>query len=111
MLILMKLMSEEEQCLAVDQLLSIYRDISATIYLDVICPVSFLRHNLTFQLDNKMELVELYIENDSDIQTVVEILATPRTDGRQHVAYLNLENDELCQQMLAIVKKVKKMYY
>jgi hypothetical protein len=100
---------EVEQCVAVDQLLNIYHDISANIYLDAICPVSSLHHTLSYHLDNKMELIKLQIKNESDIQTVVEMLATPRPDGRQHVAYLNFENVVLFQQMLAIVKEVKKI--
>jgi hypothetical protein len=56
-----------------------------------------------------MELIELHITKESDIQTVVEMLATPRPDGRQHVTYLNFENVVLFKQMLAIVKEVKKI--
>jgi hypothetical protein len=99
---------EEEQCLAVDQLLNIYRDISANIYLDVLWPVS-LHHTLPYKLDNKMELIELCIRNELDIQTVGKMLATPRADGRQHVAYLNFYIVEFPQRILAIVKKVKKI--
>jgi hypothetical protein len=97
---------EEEQCVALDQLFNIYRDISANIYLNVVCPVSSLHHTLPYQLDNKMELIELHIKNESDIQTVMKMLAIPRTDGRQHVANLFCEEVDFSLQMLAAIKNV-----
>jgi hypothetical protein len=99
---------EEEQCVAVGQLLNIYRDITANIYLNVVCPVSSLHHTLSHQLSNKMELIELNlnIKNESDIQTMVKILAIPRTDGHQHVAKLYFEEVEYSLQMLAAIKNV-----
>jgi hypothetical protein len=61
-----------------------------------------------WHLYDKMELIDLPIQSESDIAILLEILATPRPDGQQRVASLLFQEDELAQKVLATIKKVNK---
>jgi hypothetical protein len=101
---------EEKQCYFLNQVLDIYRQISAKTFLKIVCPLSSIQQPLIlYQMDSKMEQIQLpTIQSELDIPILMKMLATPRQDGKQRVASMFFREDELARKLLAAIKKVIK---
>ena len=101
---------EEKQCLWIDQIFNIYRELSATIKLELYGPLYPIR-SLLHQIDNKVQIFELDIKDTLDIPLLMKLLASPRADGQQRVIELVIEEAPLARKVVKAIEKVLLLIY
>jgi hypothetical protein len=95
-----------KQTASVNQLLHIFKEQFPHIVLSVECTMASVPY--FHGLDNKMQGIYLTIKGESDIPLLMQMLATPRADGKQRAVLLAFElKPELAQEMLDTIKRVK----
>jgi hypothetical protein len=91
----------------VNQLLQIFREKITTIPR-----ISFYRCLSTIEflpdVDNKMKSIDCWGVEESDIQILMQFLASPRSDGQQRAMCMFIRDDQLAvaQQLLDAIKEV-----
>jgi hypothetical protein len=95
-----------KQTASMNQLLAMFRDQFANTIFSVECTLASVPY--FHGLDNKMEGIYLTVKEESDIQLLMQMLASPRADGKQRAIVLAFElKPELAQEMLDTIKRVK----
>jgi hypothetical protein len=93
----------------VNQLLHIFSEEYPEPNLHVQCStIKYLQ-----DMDNKMKTIRFYlIKEDSDIPLLMNMLKTPRADGKQHVVILDHFREKFPpQKMLNAIKQVFQMFF
>jgi hypothetical protein len=96
--------SDAKQCALLDQLLNKFKDGLPENKFDAYWyPMPLIQYLPDF--DNKMPIINLELEDGSDIPNVMKMLASPRPDGRQRV--ICIPNEEHMVGLIRTIKKVK----
>jgi hypothetical protein len=97
-----------KQSASVNQLLHIFREEFPETNLHVQC--STIKH--LQDMDNKMQSIRFYlIKEETDIPLLMNMLATPRADGQQHVVILERFQKSLAHKMVNAIMKVFRMHF
>jgi hypothetical protein len=98
----------EKQWASVNQLLHIFREEFPQTNLHVLCStVTCLQ-----DMDNKMQAIRFnLIKKEYDIPLLMNMLKTPRADGKQHVVILDHFRTNLAQKIVNAIKQVFRMDY
>jgi hypothetical protein len=101
---------DKKQLELVDQLFSIFRHCSNN-NLELHCSFDNMRQYIMMKdLDNKLETINLTFIEESQIEMLMKLLATPRPDGKQRVMQLDYFEEEqldLAAKLVAAIKTVK----
>jgi hypothetical protein len=98
---------DEKQWASVNQLLHIFREDFPEPNLHVQCStIKQLQ-----EMDNKIQTIRFHLnKEESDIRLLMNMLKTPRADGKQHVLILGHLRTNLAQKMLNAIKQVFQMF-